>query len=260
MMFEQSLIRASGQWWRRSYDPLVQDVYLRTVTVAARYGETVKDFLRAELPHAWHEAYSAAAPDRRLNAEVVTRGTFDYIYDDQDTLIATGVVRDEPNLESRVIAVIGTSAPDLRRRDDYRLRGWLGATEETFGKAWDKGHFIAHSIGGAVMGSELNVFVQRRDLNSGWSAAGRRYRAMETYCARHPGVLCWSRPIYSDGSAMPLQVEFGILKEDGALWVETFDNWWAEGEFYDWLQRKRGRRRIAALSRLTAVSRPRRGG
>jgi len=28
-----------------------------------------------------------------------------------------------------------------------------------------KGHFIAHSIGGAVDGWELNVFVQRRELN-----------------------------------------------------------------------------------------------
>lgn len=223
----------------------MQDVYLRMIAAAARHGESVKDFLRVELPHAWHEAYLAAAPGRQVNAGVVPRGTFDYIHDDQDTLVATGVVRDEPNLESRIIAVIGTSAPDLRRRDDDRLRGWLGATEETFGKAWDKGHFIAHSIGGAVAGSELNVFVQRRDLNRGWSTAGRRYRAMEIYCATHSGVLCWSRPVYSDESAMPLQLEFGILKEDSELWVETFDNWWAEGEFYDWLHRKRGRRRIA---------------
>lgn len=230
----------------------MQDVYQRMIAAAARYGEPVREFLRAELPHVWHEAYVAAAPGRQVNLGVVTRGTFEYIYDDQDTFVATGVVLDELNLESRVVAVIGTSAPDLRRRDDYRLRGWLGATEETFGKAWDKGHFIAHSVGGAVMGSELNVFVQRRDLNRGWSPAGRRYRAMETYCATRSGILCWSRPMYSDGSAMPLQLEFGILKEDGELWVETFDNWWADGEFYEWLHRKRGRRRISALSRLTS--------
>ncbi|HVE72192.1 MAG TPA: hypothetical protein VNI54_12555 [Thermoanaerobaculia bacterium] len=224
----------------------MEQIYLRMIAAAARYGETVKEFLRSELPHVWHEHYVAADPTRRVNVGVITRGTFDYLYDDQDTLVATGVVPDEPNLESRVMAVIGTSAPDPRHRDDYRLRGWLGATDKTFGKAWDKGHFIAHSIGGAVAGSELNVFVQRRDLNRGWSAAGRRYRAMETYCATRPHVLCWSRPIYTDGSAMPLQIEFGILKEDRELWLETFDNWWAENEFYEWLHRDRPFRRVFA--------------
>ena len=175
--------------------------------------------------------------------------TFDYFYDDQDTLVATGVIPDEPNLESRLVAVIGFSAPDPRRRDDARLRGWLGPTDKTFGRAWDKGHFIAHSIGGAVKGSELNVFIQRRDLNRGWSAAGRRYRAMEHYCATHPGVLCWSRPIYTDDSAMPLQLEFGVYRADGMLWVETFENWWAEGEFYDWHHCKR-RNRLIVMARM----------
>jgi hypothetical protein len=213
------------------------------VAAAARYGETAEEFLRAELPHVWHDAYLAMTPERHLNVGIITRGTFDYFYDDQDTLVATGVIPDELNLESRLVAVLGFSAPDPRHRDDSRLRGWLGATDSTFGKAWDKGHFIAHSIGGAVAGSELNVFIQRRDLNRGWSPAGRRYRAMETYCATHPAVLCWSRPVYTDGSAMPLQIEFGIFKGNRELWVETFDNWWAEGELHAWLHRRRIPRR-----------------
>ena len=216
------------------------------VAAVARSGKSVEEFLRAELPHVWRDAYVAMAPGRHVNVGIITRGTFDYFYDDQDTLVATGVIPDEPNLESRVVAVIGSSAPDPRRRDDARLRGWLGPTDKTFGKAWDKGHFIAHSIGGAVTGSELNVFIQRRDLNRGWSAAGRRYRAMEHYCA---GVLCWSRPIYTDDSAMPLQIEFGVYRADGTLWVETFENWWAEGEFYDWHNRKR-RNRLIVMARM----------
>lgn len=219
------------------------EVYTRMAAAAAGYGETVEDFLRAELPHVWHDAYLAMTPGRRVNLSVIPRGTFEYFYDDHDTLVATGVVPDELNVESRVVAVIGTSSPEPRPRDDSRLRGWLGPTDNTFGKAWDKGHFIAHTIGGAVKGWELNVFVQRRDLNRGWSAAGSRYRAMEKYCAGNAGVLCWSRPVYSDGSAMPLQIEFGVLKRDGELWVETFDNWWAEGEFAAWLNRRRGRSR-----------------
>ena len=216
------------------------------VAAAQSRGDSVENFLRMELPQLWLEAYAAMAPHRTLNIGIVPRQTFDYIYDDQDTLVAMGAIPDELNLESRLVAVIGSSAPDVRHRDDSRLRGWLGATEETFGKAWDKGHFIAHSFGGAVAGSELNVFVQRRDLNRGWSAAGKRYRSMEIYCAEHPEILCWSRPIYTDDSAMPLQIEFGVLRNGGELWVETFENWWAEGEFHTWLNRRRHRRKPSA--------------
>lgn len=143
--------------------------------------------------------------------------------------------------ESRLVAAFGLSAPQPRRRDDARLRGWVGPTDNTFGRAWDKGHFIAHSIGGSVVGWELNVFVQRRDLNRGWSPAGRRYRQMEQYCAANPGSLCWSRPIYCDDSAMPLQIELGVLKTDATLWVETFENWYADGEFSAILERRRRR-------------------
>ena len=73
---------------------------------------------------------------------------------------------------------------------------------------------------------ELNVFVQRRDLNRGWSVAGKRFRSMEKYCFSNPGTFCFSRPIYSlaDGSSKPVAVEFGVLKADGELWVEVFDN------------------------------------
>src|ERR1035441_7538606 len=80
--------------------------------------------------------------------------------------------------------------------------------------------FIAHSIGGAVDGVEMNVFVQRRDLNRGWSAEGKTYREMESYCSSRSGTFCFSRPIYLDGTARPSFVEFGLLKEDNKLWVE----------------------------------------
>ena len=38
---------------------------------------------------------------------------------------------------------------------------------------------------------------------------------------------------------MPLQIELGVLKEDDELWVETFENWYAEGEFLSLLNRRR---------------------
>ena len=80
-----------------------------------------------------------------------------------------------------------------------------------FGKKWDKGHFIAHSIGGAVDGIEMNVFVQRRDLNRGWSKEGKIFRVMETYCFMNPNTFCFNRPIYSDKTSKPSYLEYGLL-------------------------------------------------
>ncbi len=38
-----------------------------------------------------------------------------------------------------------------------------------FGRQWDKGHFVAHSIGGAVDGWELNVFLIAACLSSSFT-------------------------------------------------------------------------------------------
>lgn len=35
----------------------------------------------------------------------------------------------------------------------------------------------------------MNLFLQRRDLNRGWSQQGKQYRAMEQYLADHPGTF-----------------------------------------------------------------------
>ena len=47
--------------------------------------------------------------------------------------------------EARLVAVSGYSLFQEKARDDFRLKGWVGATEKTFGREWDKGHFIAHT-------------------------------------------------------------------------------------------------------------------
>jgi len=135
--------------------------------------------LISELPQTWIREYRELFPNRDSEIYAIRRGTFDFIFDDLAGLSPTGVLRNDINGESRVIGVIGTTAPSERKRDDTRLRGWSGRTRRTFGDAWDKGHFIAHSAGGAVVGWELNVYLQRRDLNSGWSQEGVRYRKLE---------------------------------------------------------------------------------
>lgn len=146
---------------------------------------------------------------------------FEYIYDHYTELETLGIVPYSPTAESRVVGVLGRSNPTSERRDASRLQGWIGATETYLGENTDKGHFIAHTIGG---GLEVNIFAQRRDINRGWSKRGKIFRSMEKYCAKHSGTFCFNRPIYSDETSRPYIIEFGVLMETGELWVERFEN------------------------------------
>lgn len=179
--------------------------------------------LAEELPYLWREAYVLTS-NRSTSIVRIADGSFEYLYDNYSYLEASGTVPYDSAIEDRVVAVCGRSTPLSRPRDDYRLRGWVGATEKMYGSRFDKGHYIAHSIGGAVDRSEMNVFVQRRDLNRGWSREGKLYRAMEKYCVLHPGTFCFTHPLYQDQTSIPSFVEFGVLKSSDDLWVECFEN------------------------------------
>jgi hypothetical protein len=122
------------------------------------------------------------------------------------------------------VAVHGRSQPPQAfRRDTLMRQHPLGPAEalESAAEAFDRGHFIAHSIGGRY---DVNLFPQQRALNRGWSAAGKRFRSMESYCQTHPLTYCFARPLYAGLSAHPAAVEFGVLRQDCTLWLEQFDN------------------------------------
>ena len=197
--------------WDLAYDALLAE--------ARASSESVTDWLRKELPHAFHDAYLRMSP-RPANILVFTHGTFDYIYDHFDGLPEAESNPSGAISESRLVAAYGVSCINRTRRahDDGRLRGWAGTPSTAFGPGWDKGHFIAHAIGGAVDGVEANVFLQRRSINRGG------YRRMEQYCAEHAGVLCFSRPLYDDLTSRPAAVEFGVLKPEMTWWVQRFSN------------------------------------
>jgi hypothetical protein len=185
--------------------------------------ESLISYLFDELPVIWKDVYLSFAK-RQTNLLRINHGSFEYLFDDYATLEVSGAVLPDTHHEARVVAVCGRSQQNLSSRDDYRLRGWGGVNESNVGPQWDKGHFIAHSIGGAVDGAEMNVFIQRRDCNRGWSTEGKIFREMEKYCSSRPGIFCFSRPIYLDGIARPSFLEFGLLNEDNKLWVECFNN------------------------------------
>ncbi|HEX9928181.1 MAG TPA: hypothetical protein VGB02_06585 [Pyrinomonadaceae bacterium] len=182
--------------------------------------ETKIAFLAEELPHDFHEQYLLMTP-RITNLCRYFFKKFEYIYDDYSQLEVTGVVPYSPTIESRVVGVLGRSQPTSEKRDASRLKGWVGQTGKYFGENTDKGHFIAHTIGG---GLEVNIFAQRRDINQGRSTRGKIFRSMEKYCARHPNTFCFNRPLYSEDTSRPYMIEFGVLLESGELWVERFDN------------------------------------
>ena len=79
---------------------------------------------------------------------------------------------------------------------------------------------VAHAAGGTF---GPNMFPQDRELNRGWSVAGRRYRALEREIANTPGAFFFCCLLYGDDSDFPAAVELGVLGGDG-LQVERFRN------------------------------------
>ena len=80
---------------------------------------------------------------------------------------------------------------------------------------------MGHALGGGV---DISLFPQVAATHRGASAAGRRFRAMERYALERPGNYCFARPLYAGFSDHPLRIEYGILRWDGTLWVESFCN------------------------------------
>ncbi|MGO8796908.1 MAG: hypothetical protein ACLQLC_18970 [Candidatus Sulfotelmatobacter sp.] len=177
-------------------------------------------FFRNRLPLIWRDLYIAAA-GHQTNLVRFPFRSFQYICDLYSDLEAMGEVPYDQTIEDRVVGVFGTSSSAPETRGSGRIRGWGEPPEELVGSERDKGHFMAHCIGG---GLDVNVFSQDRRLNRGWSSQGKLYRQMENYCYRQPGTFCFSRPIYADGSCVPRWLEFGLLKTDQTLWVEVFEN------------------------------------
>lgn len=191
--------------------------YPEMLAAAKTSGEDIATFLREDLPYCWKDRYLLMS-DRPSEVVVFTYETFDYLFDIYQQKELHDPASDKPPIEARLVAAIGTSKPKRTKRDDGRLRGLAVSAMPGSDSKWDRGHFIAHSIGGTVDGNEANVFPQLRSVNRG------RYRTMENYCRKNAGVTCFSRPIYSDTSAHPSQIEFGVLKTNGELWVEVLPN------------------------------------
>jgi len=177
--------------------------------------ETRVTVMHTELPHAWLSRYERMCVGP-TNVLVVPAEGFEYLFDYSADLIARGLLPASPGREDQVVAVFGRSFRARAGRPASRIAGFPGSDDRG-----DRGHFLAHAAGGGV---DINLFHQDLRLNRGRSLQGRLYRRMERYCAAHPGTFCFSRPLYTDEGARPAEIEFGVLRSDGTLWVEVFDN------------------------------------
>lgn len=162
----------------------------------------------AWLVGAWSEAYCSRVPDSLL-LEFEEVATF---------LFDQAGAADAPQAD-RTIAARGFSRPGHRLRDVAYQRAYPSPAGRA-ARPLDKGHMVAHGAGGDF---GPNIFPQDRELNRGWSAAGKRYRALEREIAAIPGTFFFCCLLYGDDSDFPAAVELGLLRL-GGLYVERFRN------------------------------------
>jgi hypothetical protein len=189
---------------RASYGTLLAD--------ARRGGDRWDVRLGELLAQRWCAEYQAQTPRRTQILEVgIARLT--YLFDAAPSL--AGAEGDD-----RVVGVSGWASAPARARDRSRMRGLIPEPRRWSGMDLDRGHFVAHAAGG---GTDLNLFPQARVLNRGWSAAGRRWRALERETSRD-GTFLFIRPVYTDPSWVPAELEAGYVRPGGELVVERFAN------------------------------------
>ena len=128
------------------------------------------------------------------------------------------------HLDDRVVACWGKSQSPHGKRDSSRMSSFIGSSAELdANNIRDKGHMMSHGTGG---GLDINLYPQRRDLNQRRKSnpASYVYAEMEKYTRENSNVFYFNRLLYSNNTWIPSWIEFGVVKLDGNLWVEVFDN------------------------------------
>ena len=193
--------------WRIDYESLAA-AHLNRGTRGA-------DAFAREVVAQWIDRYRAATSWSPEVVEIAL-GSLVYLFDEAPSQCADGTQASD----DRVVGVWGRAAAAPRPRDRARQRGFLPDSRHRSRTGFDRGHFVAHSLGG---GMNMNFFPQAADLNRGRSPAGRRWRQLERRAAARPGAMVFVRPVYDSDTWLPRWVDFGVVVGD-ELDVETFDN------------------------------------
>lgn len=207
-----------GTWkvkmvWKIDYDLLLKKYNIN-------FPEDIDYLFDQVFPYEWAQIYKENTK-RTSNIIVTQYNGFTYYYDNFQELEVKGLVKPDISEESRLVVCLGKSRPDQRYTKLYEKNHFEGPTELYGGKDVDKGHFIAHSIGG---GMQINLFFQKREINRGKSDRGKVFRRMETFCSQNPGTILFCRPFYNDGTSRPNSFEYGIFQDRKTFWIEVFDN------------------------------------
>lgn len=126
--------------------------------------------------------------------------------------------------DTRVVVGFGLSTTPADKANRTTMRSYWRHTPlmyERFGCRYNKGHLIAHSMGGPI---DVNLFPQIEHINLGRSEKGKKFRSMEKYIAAHPGTFVFARLVYHDFSDCPHELEYGYCDETMLPVVETFPN------------------------------------
>jgi hypothetical protein len=145
----------------------------------------------------------------------IALGKLTYLFD-----LAASSGRAPRDADDRVVGVWGRAGKPNAKRDRARQAGFIPEPARWSEADYDRGHFVAHSLGG---GMDINFFPQAADLNRGSSERGRRWRALERYAASADDAFIFVRPIYDSSSWTPALLDFWVVAPTGAR-GEWFDN------------------------------------
>jgi hypothetical protein len=204
------------KFWGMPYERIFQEENLYTYNQKVAY---IKDVIWQDWKAIYEENSTSLTSIARFPYE-----DFVFLYDDTGELVYYNKAKSEDVPEGRVVAAYGISKEKTQKRNNYRVQSYLGPTSKIyahFGDNYDKGHFIGDATGGP---KEINLFPQKRDINRGWSEAGKIYRRMERFIAQNPGTFFFSRPFYNDFTLRPIMLEFGYVSSSGEFVHEIFDN------------------------------------
>ncbi len=208
---------------------------------------SLREFLAEELPFVWLATYGEMLPHQHNVHRVKVEG-FEYLWDFSSELVKHGVVRPSEAIDDRLIAAHGVSRRNLGTREKSRLGGrTLGAVDVVHPSQrvpYDRGHAIGHVLGGVL---DLNIIPQSRAVNRDGT-----WRRMERYCHHHPGTYFFCRLLYVGLYSHAAEIEFGVLREEGSLWVNRFKNYGRIEEIEEF--ERLYREKMAELERTAALS------
>lgn len=199
--------RSIGEPWRIDYEALA------AAHLSGATGDQVA-FTR-DVVAQWTERYRARTAWSPEILEI-SLGSLVYLFDEAPAQRPAG----GGPCDARVVGVWGRPATPDRPRDRSRQQGFLADVRRWSGAGFDRGHFVAHSLGG---GMDINFFPQSADLNRGRSSAGRRWRELERRAQASAEALVLVRPVYDSDTWVPRWLDFGVVVGN-ELDVETFDN------------------------------------